>query len=220
MEKHAGAWLKAIPTVPELSISSDKMVIALRLFLGIPFQKDVKDCPVCNKRIDDFNVHMLLCSTKKALMQRHDAIKHCVKDLCAAAGLHVDVEASPFGKRESSDKKDQRRPDLIIYNLGRRGSALAVDISIANPFSKVGGANPKPLAAALSREVDKINKYAKDCSRLNLNFHPLVLDAYGGIPPNTVHYVLNPLPSKGPRTLSHPTWQHQQPRPTCIKGSL
>ena len=30
MEKHAGAWLKAIPTVPELSISSDKMVIALR----------------------------------------------------------------------------------------------------------------------------------------------------------------------------------------------
>ena len=108
---------------------------------------------------------MLLCSTKKALMQRHDAIKHCVKDLCATAGLHVDVEASPFGKRESSDKKDQRRPDLIIiYNLGKRGSALAVDISIANPFSKVGGANPKPLAAAaLSMEVDKINKYAKDC---------------------------------------------------------
>ena len=32
MEKHAGAWLKAIPhTVPELSIFSDKMaVIALR----------------------------------------------------------------------------------------------------------------------------------------------------------------------------------------------
>ena len=36
MEKHAGAWLKAIPTEPKLSIPSDKMVIALRLFLGIP----------------------------------------------------------------------------------------------------------------------------------------------------------------------------------------
>ena len=35
MEKHAGsAWLKAIPTVPEHSIPSDKMVvIALRHFL-------------------------------------------------------------------------------------------------------------------------------------------------------------------------------------------
>ena len=41
MEKHAGgAWLKAIPTVPELSIPSDKMaVIALRLFLGIPISE-------------------------------------------------------------------------------------------------------------------------------------------------------------------------------------
>ena len=57
MEKHAGAWLKAIPTVPELSIPSDKMaVIALRLFLGIPLQKkEVKECPICRKRIDDFN---------------------------------------------------------------------------------------------------------------------------------------------------------------------
>ena len=65
MEKHAaGAWLKAIPTVSELSISSDKMaVIALRLFLGISLQKDVKECPICRKRIDDFNVHMLLCNT-------------------------------------------------------------------------------------------------------------------------------------------------------------
>ena len=56
MEKHAGAWLKAIPTVSELSMPSDKMVIALRLFLGIPLQKEVKQCPICRKRIDDFNV--------------------------------------------------------------------------------------------------------------------------------------------------------------------
>ena len=46
MEKHAGAWLKAIPTETKLSIPSDKMVIALRLFLGIPLQKkDVKEYP-------------------------------------------------------------------------------------------------------------------------------------------------------------------------------
>ena len=49
---------------------------------------------------------------------------------------------------------------------------MAVDILIANPFSKVGGANPKPLAAALSREVDKMNKYAADCSRLNPQLPP------------------------------------------------
>ena len=93
---------------------------------------------------------MLLCNTKKALTQHHDAIKHCVKDLCAAAGLHVDVEASPFGGRESHlTRKTRDNPDLIIIynNLGKRGSALAVDISIANPFFKIGGANPKPLGS-------------------------------------------------------------------------
>ena len=47
MEKHAGAWLRAIPIEPKLSIPSDKMVTALRLFLGIPLQKDVKECPIC-----------------------------------------------------------------------------------------------------------------------------------------------------------------------------
>ena len=53
------------------------------------------------------------------------------------------VEASPFGKRDTNDKKDQRHPDLIIHNLTRRGSSLAIDISIANPFSQVRWLKPQ-----------------------------------------------------------------------------
>ena len=74
MEKHVGAWLKAIQAEPKLSIPSDKMVIALRLFLGIPLQKDAKECPICRRKIDDFNVHMLICSIKKSLMECHDVV--------------------------------------------------------------------------------------------------------------------------------------------------
>ena len=44
-----GAWFKAIPTEAKLSIPSDKMVIALMLFLGIPLQKDMKECPIYRK---------------------------------------------------------------------------------------------------------------------------------------------------------------------------
>ena len=120
--------------------------------MGIPLQKEVKECPICRKRIDGFNFqHILLCSTKKALIQCHDAIKHCVKDLCAEAGLHVDVEASPFGKRVSSEKKERPEGALTSSSttaMGREALVLAVDISIANPFSKVGGAIPNTLAAA------------------------------------------------------------------------
>lgn len=209
--KHASSWLTAIPTTQELSMSPEKMVIALRLFLSIPLQKGVEECPICKKRIEDFNSHMLICSTKKALMQRHDAVKQCVKALCCAADLHVDVEPSPFGKNESCSKKDQRRPDLIIHNLGRKGSSVATDISIANPFSKIGGSNPKPLAAALSREADKINKYAADCSKVNIGFHPIILDAYGGITPNTIHNMLNPLIHRV-KDFTSPNWAAPNPK--------
>ena len=67
------------------------------------------------------------------------------------------------------------------------------------------GSSPRPLAAALSRETDKINKCAADCSKLNLAFHPLVMDAYGGIPLNTVQYVLNPLIHRAKNFVS-PNW--------------
>ena len=66
-----GTWLKAIPTVPE-SLNSqlqDDSDSTERLFQGIPLQKEVKECPICRKRIDDFNVHMLICSTKKIFKQ-------------------------------------------------------------------------------------------------------------------------------------------------------
>ena len=61
------------------------------------------------------------------------------------------------------------------------------------------------MSVALSREVDKMNKYVADCSRLNLNFHPLVLDAYDGTPPSTVHYVLNPLINRA-KNFVPPNW--------------
>ena len=68
MEKHCRWYMaQGHPTEPKLSIPCDKMVIALMLFLGIPLQKDVKECSIYRKKIDDFNVHMLICSTKKFL---------------------------------------------------------------------------------------------------------------------------------------------------------
>ena len=53
--------------------------------------------------------------------------------------------------------------------------APAVGISIVNSFSKVCSTNSKPLtAAALSREVEKIDKYAADCSIHTKQAHKLI----------------------------------------------
>ena len=79
-------------------------------------------------------------------------------------------------------------------------------LPIANHFSQVGGSNSRPLAAAALSRDDKTNKYATDCSKPNLAFHPLVMDAYDGIPLNTVHYALSPLISRRTKNFVPQNW--------------
>ena len=98
---------------------------------------------------------MLICNTKKSLMQCHDAIKHCVKELCNAAELYVGVEASPFEKRDNSGKKDQRCPDLIIHNLTRRGSSLAIDTCLnTKPLLTGGWLKPQTIGSSSTQKRD------------------------------------------------------------------
>ena len=77
----------------------------------------------------------------------------------------------------------------------------------SNPFSQVIGSNPRPLAAALSRETDKINKYAADCNRLNLTFHPLWWISMVRFHPTQCSMFSIPS-STGLRTLCHQTELH------------
>lgn len=72
-------WLEAIPTTPELSIRGSTMVVALRLFLGIPFFKVVNLCFYCGKTFEDYNQHTPICGTEKAITHRHNALK-CIRE--------------------------------------------------------------------------------------------------------------------------------------------
>lgn len=220
-DTHASGWLTAIPTTPELSISSEDMSVAVKTFLGIPLidvqqictcsKKNGKHseycfankhkCKFCKDGIDDFDEHALKCSVKGPLMQRHDSIKKCVCDLCEAGGLYVDVEPSIFGfkkmkrtnKNQSRRKKNQKRPDFVTHLFGKNGASLASDVSVAYPRQKSLPPHPKPLAAAENREKQKNRKYFKDCHKKKYIFHPFVMDAYGGIPSKSFSYVFKPL---------------------------
>lgn len=206
LNTHAGGWLTAIPSTPELTIHRAEMRLAVKLFLGLPVKASSRTCPHCSvtcENSETFTQHCLICSVKKPLMHRHELIKHCVSDLCKAAGRYADVEPSIFGYKNASKsgskpqsdsplsvpgKKDQKRVDLLIHNFGSKGSDLAIDVSIANPFA-TSIKNPAPLSAAMAREKRKISKYASDCSKLKIPFHPFVLDAYGGFPAGSYHLV-------------------------------
>lgn len=192
-DTHANGWLSAYPTVPELRIQPDKMVIALRLFLNIPFYEDVYSCNSCGAKIDDYNQHALICNASSGNSHRHTEIVNCVKSLCNAADLSWQLEVNPFELHKIFDAKDFRRVDVVAFAHGPHRKDVGYDISVTNPFIKSAEGNPCPLAAAKIRENEKIKKYGESCEKNNMEFHPLVFDAYGGIPSRTLNQAIRPL---------------------------
>ena len=92
--KIARAWLSAIPTVKSLAIPSDLMRIAVKLFLNVPLKAKHQKCPACQKSFEDFNTHILTCSSKQGLIRRHDSVKFCFSSLCShAAGVTAYLES-------------------------------------------------------------------------------------------------------------------------------
>ena len=193
LNTYASGWLTTIPSVPELRIPRDKMVIALRLFLSIPFYEDVFSCKSCGDKIEDYNQHVLICNKSNGNSHRHSDIINCTKNLCTAAELNWALEVSPFCRHKDSLAKDQCRVDIVAFAHGKKGVDVAYDVSVANPFSKAAGDHPRPLEAAMRREGEKINKYHNDCEKNNMKFYPLVFDAYGGIPSITLNSAVKPL---------------------------
>ena len=183
--KIARAWLSAIPTVKSLAIPSDLMRIAVKLFLNVPLKAKHQKCPACQKSFEDFNTHILTCSSKQGLIRRHDAIKFCLASLCSHAGVTAYVE--PEGLLPGS-----MRPDLVITSLGDAERDVAIDVTVTSPFS-VKRTAVVPLTAAKKMEVSKRKKYLEICRDAGLLFCPFAIEAYGATTDVATGYVLDPL---------------------------
>ena len=205
--KSAGAWLTAIPSTPDLSMSSDNMKIAVKTFLNIPLihPKGTPQCYHCHETIQNFAEHSLRCNARKPAMDRHSDIAKCLVRLCKACSLSCIVEPSIFGRNPENGKRNQSRPDILIHEFGSDKSSLAVDVSVANPFIKSSAQAPDPMAAAIARERQKYAKYKDLCKSVKVNFTPFVMDAYGGIPSESRKGCLKPLIDKV-ETFVPPNW--------------
>ena len=159
-------------------------MIALRLFLDIPFYEDVFVSKSCGGKIEDYNQHVMTCNKSNSYSHHHSDIINCAKNLCTAVELNWALEVSPFGRHKDSLAKDQRIVDIVAFAHGKKGMDVAYGVSVANP---------KPLEAGMRREGEKIRKYRNDCEKNNMKFYPLVFDAYGGIPSITLNSAVKPL---------------------------
>ena len=52
-----------------LVVPSDLMRIAVKLFLNVPLKAKHQKCPACQKSFEDFNTHILTCSSEQGLIR-------------------------------------------------------------------------------------------------------------------------------------------------------
>ena len=129
----------------------------MKLFLNVPLKAKHQKCPACQKSFEDFNTHILTCSSKQGLIRRHDAIKFCLASLWSHAGVTAYVE--PEGLLPGN-----MRPDLVITSLGDAERDVAIDVTVTSPFS-VKRTAVVPLTAAKKMEVSKRKKHLEMLQR-------------------------------------------------------
>ena len=152
---------------------------------------------------------------KKSLMQCHDDVKHVwrisalklnfmwmLKPLLL--GRETQWQKGPETPRPLHHPQHDKKKRHQSYNWHLNNKSLLTGCFLAIQI-------PDYWQQQHSAETDKNNKYAAGSNKSNLTFHLLVMDVYGcGIPPNTVHYVLNPHIQTGSRTLCHQIVLHSQ----------
>ena len=78
-----------------------------------------------------------------------------------------------------------QRPDLLVC-FGKNGHEIAYDLTIVNPVRDDAALNRAlrdEQGFLAADEQTKINKYRDECAKRGKAFCPIVLGAFGGIPP-------------------------------------
>jgi hypothetical protein len=185
--KGASAWLSAIPSCPELSLSNTAFCIAVATLLGLPVPLALpRHClPGCDEVLDKAGLHLSLCKHEGGAILRHDRVVDTVVQLCHAAGVACQKEAHHW-------VEDNLRLDVAVVEFGDGGRDVGTDTKIVHPVSAgalAAGSHHTPLATALAGVRQKRAKYEEKCAAANMDFSPLVWEVFGATSPCTLRFL-------------------------------
>ncbi|CEM31470.1 unnamed protein product [Vitrella brassicaformis CCMP3155] len=180
----ASAWLQAIPSCKETTLSPETFVFNAQWSLGLV--KTPTTCGACHQPCDPHGDHMPKCLNGAYLTDRHNAVKATVYRICKEAHCPSVKQEQPLRDYlcpfpQTTD--DKKRMDLVITQID--GSKLMVDVAGTHPThaDHPGEAknltNQRPGTALRLREAEKRSKYAVACARGGFTFLPLVFESYG-----------------------------------------
>lgn len=167
--KNAGAWLTAVPTIPELYLTDVEFRYAARHRLGLVPAQDLQRC-ACGQKLADAPWHFQCCAKLKprAITHRHNMLVQLLASFFRQSGAMVQVEKKPVGA-------DRSRPDLDIVTHNQR---LFVDVAVVHPAT-LARRSHAALAAARDIEQRKAHKYRELVAAHNASFLAFVVESYG-----------------------------------------
>ncbi|CAI5991644.1 unnamed protein product, partial [Closterium sp. NIES-65] len=173
---HAGDWLTAAPSSPQLQLTESewRIAAAIRLGLPIPHLSSAETC-ACGHPFSDSSLpsHALRCPKNNEPTRVHDAIKHELHRIILELGL--------VSQLEDHHLLPGRRPDITCRDL-QSGTTLALDVSVADSQHGFPHSNAATVigSAAATRETEKATLYAPSLhARPDVKLLPLALETFG-----------------------------------------
>ena len=181
----AGLWLGVLPSRSlQHCFDNREFTTLVRWWLGLPVSVAVESCPGCGFAMGTDGYHALTCQTGGGLGVRHNALRDCFLRYCKMAGLEAKKEVAgllPDSAARPADVLLSPLSSLFIRNLDSR-RACCLDFAVTNTLQ------PKTLsracvvsgaAAADYEQTVKLPRYKEQCEKQNLDFVPMVVEAYG-----------------------------------------
>jgi len=181
----AHTWRATTPTHPDLRLRDHEYQLSTRMLLGLkPTDIQGNLCRACGTPLlQNDPYHFLSCNQRLSgqLTNRHQLIVKAINKLVDLSGGTYRNEPTHFARPDS--EWDTRRTDTEIL-LGNKH--ILIDVSVAMPTCNTAinlRAEPKQLAFAKDKALNKVRKHRENAEFLHAQFIPFVMEGYGGIIP-------------------------------------
>ena len=125
----ASAFLSAVPSLPELYLSTAEMRTSLRRWLRLPVFKNIPSgpctCSATSRTPALSSDHLLTCRNEGMLGRRHDNLRRTLRDMATTAGLIAEEE--PRGLPGFG----QGGGDLLVHDI-HPGQAIVADVCVVS----------------------------------------------------------------------------------------
>ena len=168
----------------------DEWYVIVARHLGLKIFEEEFPCPApgCDKMMDVFADHAMVCCCKGDRTRRHNAERNVIHSDMRTAGLSPVLEP-PHILRNGGKKK----PADIFVSDWSEGKGACFDVAVTCPLQikYINHAAKTQLYAAEDyAENVKIPKYSEACRAQNLLCIPLVFESFGGMTKNTEETLL------------------------------